>query len=80
MTDQQIPDQISWTDSGIIIKQLVMVIISVGSLAGMIFSPDEVAKITAVVTAVTMLVLSLWTVHNRLSKPCPPILPVKDNK
>lgn len=68
-------EPINWSESGIIVKQLVVIIISIASLCGLIFSPEQVAIITAAVTALITLAVALWTIHNRITKNCPPIAP-----
>lgn len=71
MTDE--PDQITWVESGIIIKQLIVIVVTVGSIAGVVFSPQQIGEITTVTTALVTVIFSVWTIHNRLTKNCPPI-------
>lgn len=70
-----VPDTISWSESSIIVKQLVMIIVSVGTLAGIAFTPQQTAQITGIVTAVSIIGFSAWTIHSRITKSCPPIAP-----
>lgn len=70
-------EPINWSESGIIVKQLVVIVVSVASLCGLVFSPDQVAIITAAVTALITLALALWSIHNRIKQPCPPIAPTQ---
>lgn len=68
---------IAWQTSGIIIKQIVLIVVSVGSLAGIAFTPEQTAQITGVVSAVAVIGFSAWTIHSRMTKTCPPIIAKK---
>lgn len=74
MSDNQpTPDLITWKESGIIIKQVVMIIGVVGAMCGVAFTPEDTAKITAIVTGLFVIGVAAWTIHNRLKLPCPPV-------
>lgn len=78
MTDNQsqsAPEAITWQTSGIIIKQIVLIVVSVGSLAGIAFTPEQTAQITAIASAVAVIGFAGWTIHSRITKPCPPVAP-----
>lgn len=79
MSDQNstpdVPDGIAWQTSGIIIKQIVLIVVSVGSLAGIAFTPEQTAQITGIVSAVAIIGFAGWTIHSRMTKPCPPVIP-----
>lgn len=69
------PEGITWQSSGIIIKQIVLIVVSIGSLAGIAFTPEQTAQITGILSAVAVIGFSAWTIHGRMTKPCPPIVP-----
>lgn len=73
--DSNLPNTITWSESGIIIKQIVMIVVAVGSLAGIAFTPEQTAQITGIVSAVAVIGFSAWTIHNRATKNCPPVVP-----
>lgn len=78
MMDQNqsdLPDGIGWKTSGIIIKQIALIAISFCGIIGVVVTPEMAAKITSISSGVVIIGFALWTIHNRIKQPCPPIVP-----
>ena len=80
MSDNQTPETITIWQSGIIQKQLAILVPSICtfiyaicSLFGIVVTPDLQAKIAAAVMALLVMILAIWTIHNRITKACQPI-------
>lgn len=74
------PDTITTLQSGIVVKQLAIVVGALASLAyslcslfGIVITPDKLQQIEAALTALGVLGFAFWTIHSRITKPCPPI-------
>lgn len=73
--NQDLPDGIDWKTSGIIIKQIALIAISFCGIIGVVVTPEMAAKITSISTGVVIIGFAIWTIHNRIKQPCPPIAP-----
>lgn len=87
MTDQQPdipiniiqpPANITWAESGIIIKQVASIIIILAGLMGIVVTPELQAKIIALLSGLFVIGCAAFTIYDRIKKHAPPIVPKSD--
>lgn len=87
MTDKQpdfptsfigLPPNITWAESGIIIKQIASIVLLLAGVFGVVVTPDMQAHIIAIMTGLFVIGCSVWTIWDRIKKHAPPIVPKAD--
>lgn len=74
MTDtNNTPDQIHWWQSSIMWKQLVTLLAMAAGVVGVVVTPDQQMTIVNGVTSAVAAVAVIWSIRDRIKKPCPPL-------
>lgn len=75
-------EPISALQSGTVIKQITLAlgaissfVYSICAIFGIVVEPQLQEKIGMAGGSLAVLIVALWTIHNRITKPCPPIVP-----